>query len=68
MAHRRSKSWLAERYGVTPRTIENWRKRKLLPEPLKLGTAIQARVRWSDEDVAVLDANLAALSQDRRAA
>lgn len=53
-----TKSRIAGHFGVSPRTIDNWRNAGLLPAPLKLGTAPQSRVRWSDDDVATLEANL----------
>ena len=68
MTRRHTKSAIAARYGVTPRTVENWWKRGLLPPPLKLGNAVQSRVRWADEDLDTLERNLAALTQEKRAA
>jgi hypothetical protein len=56
-----SKSDLARAKGVTPRTIDNWVERGLLPAPMKFGTAAQSRVRWTDSDIAVLESNLASL-------
>jgi predicted site-specific integrase-resolvase len=41
-----SKNELAERLGVTPRTIDNWVERGLIDPPIKLGTAQQSRVRF----------------------
>jgi hypothetical protein len=55
-----TKNSIAGDKGVTPRCVDNWRKRGLLPAPIKLGTSQQARVRWTDEQVAELDRNLAA--------
>ena len=68
MTRPHTKAAIATRYGVTPRTVENWWKRGLLPAPLKLGNAAQSRVRWTDEDLETLDRNLAALSAQRQAA
>jgi len=56
-----TKQQIARDRGVTPRTVDNWRARGFLPAPLKLGTAAQSRVRWTDQQVAELDRNLAAL-------
>ena len=54
-----TKKSIAEDKSVTPRCVDNWVKRGLLPPPKKLGTSQQARVRWTDEQVAQLDRNLA---------
>ncbi len=56
-----TKQQIARDRGVTPRTVDNWRTRGLLAPPIKLGTAAQSRVRWTDQQVADLDRNLAAL-------
>ena len=56
-----TKTEIAEGRKVSTRTVDNWVARGLLAEPLKLGTAQQARVRWTDAQVAELDRNLAAL-------
>ena len=56
-----TKQQIARDRGVTPRTVDNWRARGLLAAPLKLGTAAQSRVRWTEEQVGELDRNLAAL-------
>jgi hypothetical protein len=53
-----TKKSIADDKGVTPRSVDNWVKRGLLPAPIKLGTSQQARVRWTDEHVAQLDRNL----------
>jgi predicted DNA-binding transcriptional regulator AlpA len=49
---------IAERFGVSTRTVDNWRESGKLPEPLKLGTADQSRVRWPIEAVTQLEAAL----------
>jgi predicted DNA-binding transcriptional regulator AlpA len=54
-----TKKDIAAAKKVTPRCVDNWVKRGLLPPPKKLGTSMQARVRWTDEQVAQLDRNLA---------
>ena len=54
-----TKKDIADAKKVTARTVDNWVERGLLPPPIKLGTSQQARVRWTDESVAVLDHNLA---------
>lgn len=56
-----SKADIGRAKGVTPRTIDNWIARGLLPAPMKFGTTVQARVRWTDEDIAALDRKLASL-------
>jgi hypothetical protein len=63
-----TKQDIARRYAVTPRSVDNWRARGLLPEPLKLGTATQSRVRWSDADLEALDRNLGASARARQTA
>jgi len=60
-----SKADIARAKGVTPRTIDNWITRGLLSAPMKFGTTVQSRVRWTDADIAALEANLASM---RRAA
>ncbi len=55
-----TKRSIANRFGVTDRCVDNWRKAGKLPPPLKLGTSQQARVRWTDEAVAQLEAALRA--------
>ena len=55
-----SKLELARAKSVTTRCIDMWVQRELLPKPLKLGTTRQARVRWTQEAVEVLDRNLMA--------
>lgn len=54
---------IAEARRVTPRSVDNWRKAGLLPEPIKLGAHTQSRVRWTAEQVAELDRRLAAASR-----
>jgi predicted DNA-binding transcriptional regulator AlpA len=53
-----TKRQIAERFAVTTRCVDGWRARGLLPDPIKLGTADQARVRWPAEAVAQLEAKL----------
>lgn len=53
-----TKKDIADAKRVTPRCVDNWVKRGLLPAPKKLGTSQQARVRWTDEQVAQLDRKL----------
>jgi len=55
-----SKNELAERLGVTPRTIDNWVERGLIARPLKLGTAQQSRVRFPADVVDAVTRRLAA--------
>jgi transposase len=57
-----TKKDIAKRFTVHERTVDNWRARKLLSAPIKLGSSVQARVRWTDEQVAELARNLAALN------
>jgi hypothetical protein len=57
-----TKADIAKAKRVSPRTVDKWRARKLLPPPLKMGTAQQSRVRWTDEHLAVLDRKLSELS------
>jgi predicted DNA-binding transcriptional regulator AlpA len=63
-----SKSDIARAKGVTARTVDNWVERGLLPVPMKLGTATQSRVRWTDADIAALESNLAQLRRPTPAA
>lgn len=63
-----TKQQIARDRGVTPRTVDNWRARGLLAPPLKLGTAAQSRVRWTEDQVAELDRNLASLGSCATAA
>lgn len=63
-----TKSDIARGRRVTTRTVDNWVRRGLLPPPIKFGTAAQSRVRWSAEDVAILDARLASMTAERQAA
>jgi DNA-binding transcriptional MerR regulator len=63
-----TKDDIAARTRVCRRTVEHWIARGLLPKPLKFGTKKQSRVRWTDEHLAELDRNLAALSEGRKAA
>jgi hypothetical protein len=53
-----TKADIAEAKKVSERTVDNWRARGLLPRPRKWGTTQQARVRWTDEDLKILDRNL----------
>ena len=53
-----TKREIAERFRVTPRTVDNWVDRGLLPEPTKLGEKQQSRVRWTDDDVQKLEQRL----------
>jgi hypothetical protein len=54
-----TKTGIAQARKVTPRTVDNWVRRRWLSPPLKLGAAQQSRVRWTDEQVAELDRRLA---------
>ena len=54
-----SKADIARAKGVTARTIDNWVEYGLLPPPMKLGTSKQARVRWTEADIAMLEHKLA---------
>jgi predicted DNA-binding transcriptional regulator AlpA len=58
----KTKKQIAESKNVSERTVQNWVKRGLLPRPIKLGSTVQSRVRWTDAQVAELDRNLAALN------
>ena len=53
-----TKREIAERYRVTPRTVENWVDRGWLAPPIKLGTQQQSRVRFTPESVAELERRL----------
>jgi len=53
-----TKKDIATLKAVTPRCIDNWVRRGLLPAPIKLGTAQQARVRFTAEALATLERNL----------
>jgi predicted DNA-binding transcriptional regulator AlpA len=57
---------IAEGRKVTTRTVDNWVERGFLPPPKKLGSSQQARVRWTQEQVAELDRKL--FGDDRTAA
>lgn len=46
-----SKRQVAERLGVTERTVDLWIARGLIERPLKLGTAQQSRVRFPADTV-----------------
>lgn len=59
---------LERRYRVTDRTLRAWVKRGWLPRPRKLGPFVQSRVRWTAEDLKVLDARLAAAAAQQKAA
>lgn len=59
-----TKKDIAAAKKVTPRCIDNWVKRGWLPPPTKFGTSQQARVRWTDEQVAALDRKLAATASE----
>lgn len=59
---------IGRRYRIAERTVRAWVARGLLPSPQKLGPHMQSRVRWTAEDVATLDANLAALAAPQREA
>jgi len=56
------KSELAKHFGVTPRCIDLWVDRGLLPPGLKLGVAQQSRKRWTRSDLAACEANMRRLS------
>jgi predicted DNA-binding transcriptional regulator AlpA len=58
----KTKRQIAESKNVCERTVDIWRARGLLPQPVKLGNRVQSRVRWTDAQVAELDRNLAALN------
>jgi predicted site-specific integrase-resolvase len=46
-----SKRQVAERLGVTERTVDLWIARGLIERPLKLGTTQQSRVRFPPDTV-----------------
>ncbi|MGH8319960.1 MAG: helix-turn-helix transcriptional regulator [Steroidobacteraceae bacterium] len=54
-----TKAQVAALKRVSTRTVDSWVARGLLPKPRKWGTTLQARVRWTDADLAVLERNLA---------
>ena len=56
-----TKADIARAKRVSLRTVDKWRARKLLPPPLKMGTAPQSRGRWTDEHLAILARNLGEL-------
>ena len=49
---------IAEHFGVSERCVDNWRTAGKLPQPIKFGTAQQARVRWPLDVVPLLEAAL----------
>lgn len=51
---------IAQHFRVTTRAVDNWRSAGLLPEPLKLGTATQSRVRWPADVIPKLEAAFSA--------
>lgn len=63
-----SKADIARAKKVSERTVDRWVVQGLLPPPIKLGPRVQSRVRWTQENVATLDANLAALAAAQRKA
>jgi DNA-binding transcriptional MerR regulator len=46
-----TKQAVADRFGVTTRTVDNWIRSGLLAPPVKLGSAVQSRVRFDAADV-----------------
>lgn len=54
---------LAGHFKVTDRAVDKWRADGLLPEPVKLGESMQARVRWPADVIPKLEAAL----RDRKA-
>jgi hypothetical protein len=56
MGHLFTKREIAEKFGVTERTVDAWVERGHLAKPIKLGTTVQARVKWPAEAVAKLNA------------
>ena len=55
MADYFTKRDIAERFRVTPRTVENWIQRGLLAQPVKLGACQQSRVRFAADAVDSLE-------------
>jgi predicted DNA-binding transcriptional regulator AlpA len=53
-----TKRQIAERFGVSLRSVDNWVARGELARPVKLGTAAQARVRWPADAVAAFEQRL----------
>lgn len=53
-----SKADIAKAKKVSTRTVDNWVASGKLPRPRKWGETQQARVRWTEEDLAALDRNL----------
>jgi predicted DNA-binding transcriptional regulator AlpA len=47
-----SRSALAQRYGVSPRTIDRWLRRKRFPEP---DLHLSGGPRWSDETIVAFE-------------
>lgn len=62
-----TKADLAARRKVTTRSVDLWIKRGLMPPPIKFGTTMQARVRFTPAHEATLDKNLALLGRARPA-
>lgn len=44
-----TKREIAEHFGVSTRTVDNWRASGFLPVPIKLGSEAQSRLRWPVE-------------------
>lgn len=42
---------VAERYGITPETLSNWRRERKGPKWIKLGTGPRPRVMYRIADV-----------------
>jgi DNA-binding transcriptional MerR regulator len=57
-----TKKEIAKARNVSERTVDNWRSRGLLAKPIKMGSSVQARVRWTDAHVEELDKKLAGLN------
>jgi predicted DNA-binding transcriptional regulator AlpA len=55
-----SKRQVAERLGVTERTVDLWIARGLIDRPIKLGAAQQSRVRFPADTVDNVARRLAA--------
>ena len=58
MAEFFTKREVAERFRVTPRTVENWIARGMLAQPVKLGARQQSRVRFAADAVTDLERTL----------
>jgi predicted DNA-binding transcriptional regulator AlpA len=54
-----TKKELATAFRVSERTVDAWVAQKILPSPIKLGTAQQARVRFPADSIAFAQERIA---------